>query len=651
MKDNINIAVVFWGINDEYQGKICRGISDRANELKNVTISYFASFVTNFKIGLVNEAENVIYSLINFDFFDALVVIPNNFDFNTKVLDDLILRAKKSNVPIFSLDVSTEGCINLLIDNVDAIRSIVDHVIEKHGAKELVYVGGLKNAPYDADKLTQFKESLDAHGLEYDEEKFLWAKFTDKLAKRELRKYLEKYDSLPDAFICANDSMALGIIYELEDRGYSVPDDVIITGFDGIMTNTIHDPSITSVEVPYEKLGYNAVNVILEYLKDPTVDIKALEARSLIKSDPSFYGSCGCKSDEKIKRNDLTRLMGADIYRSIYINEYLIKMSTDLSSCDTIDEYYETLKEYVSKINLRSVYFCYSEEYLKQYDANDPNLDNYTVPKKTELSETIGARIIYRNKTFLPPQTFNKSEMLPALHEPCNHSREFIFMPLHFLDRTFGYVAGEIKSGFRSRNSGILNLWTNFIAIAHDSVREKIMTARYTKILENLYRHDALTQALNRCGLIAQRDKIYADSGKDRLDAMVFLVDLDDMKGINDKYGHNAGDDALIAVTDSLMAVIGENDLVCRHGGDEFLVFGVGYDEDQAEMLGRRFTCELERLRIDRGLDFKITASYGYCVEENAGVDDFEKMTANADKNMYKSKNAKPNRKHAGVLS
>lgn len=647
MKKRINIAVAFSGINDEYQGKMCWGISEKVSEFDNITVAYFAPFNADLGAEEIVNAENTIFSLINFEFFDALILVTSNFSSNLPLLKSLIKRAADSGVPVFSMDKELDGCVNILIDNVPAIRKLIDHIIEVHGARDIIYVGGVKGKPYCEEKLSQFKASLAAHGMEFDESRCLWGEFYDIAVRRELKKYLDGGGELPDAFFCANDAMALGICYELEERGYKIPEDVIITGFDGFMANLVHDPTITTVEVPYKKLGYNAVCAVIDYFQNGNTDTEYLRNKYLITAEPSYFGSCGCVGDDKAVRNAISKRLSGDSYRKNFMNSYLIRMSTVLSSCESITEYFDALKKYVDEMQVNSVYFCYSEEYTKQYDKEDPFLVDYTIPQKTELSDRICAKIIRRNAQIQEPVYFYKKDMLPDLHSNENHSIEYLFTPLHFLSRTYGYVACEVKGDLQSSNSALFNLWVNYIAIAHDNVREKIKSARYTAILEELYNRDFLTKLLNRRGLFAALDLSLREIRDNRLSVMVFIADLDDMKGINDNYGHSAGDAALMIISDSLCEVSQARDLLCRYGGDEFVVFGIGYDQRRAEAFGRLFENEVKRRSDKNGAIYEVSASYGYSISGDfSDPEDFDLLVSKADNQMYQSKQMRKSRKH-----
>ena len=641
MNKRINIAVVFTGINDEYQGKMCFGISEKLRELKNVTVAYFSAYNADFGVKEVEDAENEIFSLINFDVFDALVVIKNNFNNCIDVLENLIAGAKDKGVPVFAMDEKFEGCINILLDTDSAYKEIVDHLIEIHGCRDFIYVGGVEGKPYCADKLAQFKKSLEEHGIEFRSNRCFWGEFYDTPTRKALAKYLDEGNKLPDAFVCANDSMALGICYELEQRGLSVPKDVCVTGFDGIFPNLLHQPALTTVEVPYKKLGYKTIEAVLEYLESPDISTEEIEEKYMIKAKPSFFGSCGCVYDEQKVRNRISKKLSSDIYRRNYMNSYFVKMSTELSTCDDILSYFKVLQGYVDELQVLATYLCYSAEYTVEYGRYDNLLVDYTVPMKSEISDKICAKIISKKGVACEPEYFDKSVILPDMHIEGSDCREFYFVPLHFLSRTFGYIACKVRGDLKSSNFAMFNSWVSYIAISHNNVLQHIKAKRYTGVLEDLYNKDPLTMLLNRRGLFSEQVKLIKYADQNDLSIAVYLFDLDDMKVINDNYGHSAGDNALLIITDCLNAVKGEKDLVCRYGGDEFLVLGVGYDENSAEDFCNRFKQEVAVRCSFNEIKYKLSASYGYFLKKHYKAEDFDVACSQADKNMYKQKKRK----------
>lgn len=109
------------------------------------------------------------------------------------------------------------------------------------------------------------------------------------------------------------------------------------------------------------------------------------------------------------------------------------------------------------------------------------------------------------------------------------------------------------------------------------------------------------------------------------------IVDLDRFKQVNDSHGHRVGDQALIALAETLRAHVRGGDVVARFGGDEFMMLLPGCDHERAR---RRMDAALSALRI--GDDVRVTASAGIAIR---GADEsFDRWFARADEALYRAK-------------
>jgi len=107
---------------------------------------------------------------------------------------------------------------------------------------------------------------------------------------------------------------------------------------------------------------------------------------------------------------------------------------------------------------------------------------------------------------------------------------------------------------------------------------------------------DALTGSLNRAAILELLDLRLAEAAPTGGGLAVIYVDLDDFKHVNDRFGHAAGDDALVAVVRRIRSAIRQDDRVGRLGGDEFLVVCPSVsDESAAEELAQRVRAALDR--------------------------------------------------------
>lgn len=143
------------------------------------------------------------------------------------------------------------------------------------------------------------------------------------------------------------------------------------------------------------------------------------------------------------------------------------------------------------------------------------------------------------------------------------------------------------------------------------------------------YKFDGLTGIRNRRSMEEDLKKVRKNySGETSL----ILIDVDHFKSINDSYGHNVGDIVLRAVAHNISKSIRPNDIVCRWGGEEFLIL-VNGDRHAARDMAERIRLSVENLPITTG---KVTVSAGISMlnkEEN-----FSLAVGCADKALYEAK-------------
>lgn len=146
--------------------------------------------------------------------------------------------------------------------------------------------------------------------------------------------------------------------------------------------------------------------------------------------------------------------------------------------------------------------------------------------------------------------------------------------------------------------------------------------------------HDALTGLLNRESFGDEVSSLL----KSGATVSVLFVDLDKFKSINDLLGHEIGDDLLVAVSERLSSIVGLGGLVCRYGGDEFLVAIRNFSEKRVERLGNRIVEGLSRPFQVSGHDLNIGACVGFAISGRDGRN-LEELVRGADMAMYVAKN------------
>lgn len=161
--------------------------------------------------------------------------------------------------------------------------------------------------------------------------------------------------------------------------------------------------------------------------------------------------------------------------------------------------------------------------------------------------------------------------------------------------------------------------------------------------MNNLVQEDYLTGSFNRRGMDAALEREMHRSARNKSDLCVALLDLDDFKQINDRYGHDTGDEVLIHLVNTIKDTLRKLDVIARFGGEEFLIILPDTDKQEAAQIVTRIQRELSKsIFMHNNSNIFITFSAGiaqYVYEETQ-----ENMIKRADCALYKAKNEGKNR-------
>jgi diguanylate cyclase (GGDEF)-like protein len=146
---------------------------------------------------------------------------------------------------------------------------------------------------------------------------------------------------------------------------------------------------------------------------------------------------------------------------------------------------------------------------------------------------------------------------------------------------------------------------------------------------------DVLTRIPNRRATQAFLEKELSRAQRNQSEFSVLLIDIDDFKQVNDRWGHSVGDEVLVKTASIFQSMIRKQDLVGRWGGEEFLIIVPGSCD--AGVLAERVRCEIANSEYSHGAtSFGITVSIGItCAKES---DQIDQILKNADKALYRAK-------------
>ena len=169
----------------------------------------------------------------------------------------------------------------------------------------------------------------------------------------------------------------------------------------------------------------------------------------------------------------------------------------------------------------------------------------------------------------------------------------------------------------------------------------RIKHAKRQEETRGLLLTDDLTGLLNRRGFYALAEQQLKIAKRNKRGLSILYADLDDLKGINDVYGHVEGDKALVEIANIFRKHYREADITARIGGDEFVVLSVGNGHDYSTILASRLQDDLETLNSRAGMKYSLSISMGSACFDPYNPCSLEALLQEADRSMYEHKRSK----------
>ncbi len=189
------------------------------------------------------------------------------------------------NLPLLILDSGFTN-INIdtvKIDNVDSIISVVNYLVSM-GHKDIGYLHSSKWIQNFDERHTGYKLGLDLNNLEYKAENIIMLEPTLEGAHDDMIAYINSGGRIPKAVISDNDIIATGAISALNEKGYDIPNDVSIVGFDDLPYCTMLQPKLTTIAVNNYRMGILAVRRLVDNIESQNDEVvKILLETNFIK--------------------------------------------------------------------------------------------------------------------------------------------------------------------------------------------------------------------------------------------------------------------------------------------------------------------------------------------------------------------------------
>lgn len=581
-----------------YEGMVretVQGMLDGARD-ERVKLIFFVSFADN------HTSKN--YDLYqDYDIGDFVVyLLPDLHDYQALITLDTYMtgsflapmeRLKKAApCPVITMGTVKEGTCSIVNDQDHALTELIRHVIVHHGCRDIVHVTGPAERSFCRERIEIFRKTMEAYGLPCGEDRVIEGELRPECGPAVVEKILEMYArkgerKLPEAILCVNDYSAIGIIGALEKRGFHVPKDVIVTGYDDILRAQMNDPTITTSAQPFYQVGKTGMETTLRIMRGETVP-SCVSVPGVLR----LRQSCGCES-----RGDYAKYLIQEKYiRTVSNLESFMLSSTNLvlggAIRDTLEEIYDEIeKACLRETKFRDAILCM----IDGWDQNKTIQHRYTLKEETfnVVCGIWNGRPVKRLR--LP-----KGQLLPD--ELMNDEKPCFIYPIHHLQYFLGYFV--VNPDLQEMEQLHIKSWLV-------SVSTVLISWLFRHQLQTLSRTDTLTGLYNRRGYYQFFSSYYQECAEKGTELAVFLIDMNGMKSVNDHFGHEEGDYCLKVIANALRISSRHDEICVRTGGDEFVVLARHYDQAKEAAFIQSVRDEIRRQIQQNEKPYPIACSIG----------------------------------------
>lgn len=635
------IAVLIHSLTVEYAVQVLDGITTYYKD-KDVRLVIFQIKDPHSTYSLYDHQCWTGIDYLQSNEIDGVIIISGSFAMTvTKEIFQEKLKVLK-NKPIISIamDLGMEGTTYTKIQCNQAFSDVIKHLIEKHNCKKIGFMSANQTISAEAtQRFEAYKFALADNKLKYDDNIVFHGAFTQDTGYRVLRdRFSTKEEVNFDALLVANDNMALGCIIALQELGVKIPKDVKVVGFDNTTHAYMVTPKLSTIDQNISQQGYIAAEKMLQKLNG--LDIPSEIEMPL---SPIYRQSCGCIDEKNLEQIylDSNGISHPDLdiesiglhasekyYNLVPKIDNVYRLFDLIKTSNSLEQLFYTMPYCLDNADMETISVCFAEEpqIIEKYQK-------FEVPKKVHINMLIDNNS--KQQEFSPSISFNPLERI--FPEGFNNKPGvYLFQTLFSVEKNYGYFITKLTSEMYSVYPLFLKILISSMAFSYE----------YTQLIQNnntlntVSKTDELTTLLNRRG--------FFDLGQKNIDiaiemnnkGLVFFIDMDGLKIMNDTYGHDMGDLAIKTQAKVLKQTFRANDIIARLGGDEFVVIAIGMGTDTIPKIRKKIEKTNKLLSKEQKLPMPISCSIGV-IPFNKKSNKLADLLLDADKLLYEEKRQK----------
>lgn len=593
-----------------------RGMQAYLADRSDVQLVIFSAFGHYYASYEPDAGSYEVFTLCNMEEYDG-IILQGNRTWPPPMREQVAKRASVLGKPVVSINYELESAHYVGTNNYDAMYGLVHKVLTDRGCNKVAFVNGLATSVEAQARARAYVDACASLGVA--DARFYQANWQIEEGVATALRLLERADDLPEVVFCCNDDLAVGLQETLQEHGVRVPEDIMVTGFDNREISLRTMPRITTVDRDYFTLGQTALDTAIRLIDGEELPRKVWSAVRYIVSE-------SCRYVVEQRESIVGELYTLDNSLKRFY-EVVSRFQFSVLTSETIGEIMDVCEEYYLQMRCDNVYLCLNDRYLT-YDAD---CDTATYGPVSHLMAMGGERPLGPCDSSHTYRTYLTEELLPrelGMDKPL-----YVVYPLRHGPQCIGMMVTEGLSPVMQH--GFLTFFITMLSGSISSVRKNELLQAANMRLDHLYVHDELTGLFNRFGLDRIGNVTYELLLREYGEAQLIFVDVDNMKTINDMYGHEMGDQALRDSADIIRrATRNQNAFAMRYGGDEFLLIC-------RNNLIPRIERELQLLHGSRSFPYILNLSMGsFCVHAQDDVT-LASAIEQADARMYANKKAR----------
>lgn len=445
---------------------------------RNMDVVIFSMYRKYQDTEIREQGELNIFNLFNPDKFDGAVILKDSIQTkdSTNIAERRLSEVYKG--PVLVIDRESDYFASVYQDDYAGMCEIVEHMITVHNKHDIGYISGKKRHHHSVTRLRAYQDTLRKHGIQVDEDRIFHGDYWYNSGSSAIRFWADSPDGLPEAIVCANDEMAIGVCSELSNIGIKVPEHIAVAGFDSLEEGRLSPLCVTSSRLPYSEIGEYAAGYIYSKLNG--------EEPGEFDSKPRLMEgeTCGCgKAD--LEEYLPKRTSWETVRMAEYISDINSMMSRNLMAQSDMEGFFGTLYSYAYQIkDVKRFALCLADIWLDMADETAiHHLANEGYPKHMCLAvDYLSNR---SDNRFGLDVIFDTAELLPDLFIDDKPS-SYIVTPVFCESECFGYAAlsyGDLPQSYTED----YRIWIESIAEKLEVLRRTLELEAYKKKLEQFH--------------------------------------------------------------------------------------------------------------------------------------------------------------------